>query len=183
MAAVRLTAKKIDSRTLARPKRVTLDLENVVINGRSGGVTKISESNGKQSHTYEVYETPAQIAALSILSSTDMRSKQHITLGASAAGTNQGAGTAIGTGKVLTEATTVTDSSAEGVRLPQNPTVGDVRTCINNGAGTLKVYPGSGDYIKESGTTKAVNVHATVGAGAEKTFVCEASDVWTVADE
>lgn len=122
-------------------------------------------------HKVQVFESPNQIATL--IDNTIAGAEAALTV--SAAGTNQGAATALS--KFYSKMTTVTDSSAEGVRLPA-ATVGMVYVCENAGAGTLKVYPASGDFIDSN----AVNVHKTVATGRIATFVCLRADYWKSLD-
>lgn len=170
-----LSAYKVgpSARNLSAPQALNIEVSQigspikVSNNGvRWGSIVKpLFRRTG--THKAQVFESPNQIQTL--IDNSQPGAEANLTV--SAAGTNQGAATAISA--FYTKCTTVTDSSAEGIRLPA-ATVGLVYVAENAGAGTLKVYPASGDFIDSN----AVNVHKTVATKRITTFVCLRADYW-----
>lgn len=81
----------------------------------------------------------------------------------SAAGTNQGTATVIGS--YVTVTTTVASGTGVILALP-------FQIIINAGANTLAVYPNSGASITGGGTTLSTNTAFTIAAGSNAMFAC-----------
>ena len=75
----------------------------------------------------------------------------------------------------VTNFTTVTDSSADSARLPAIGTYpGYVVFIRNSGAGTLKVYPASGEKLN----ALSANTAANLNAGVARIYYKVAVDKW-----
>lgn len=92
--------------------------------------------------------------------------------GLSATGTTQGAGYPIA--ETINRFTTVAAGVNDSSTLPLQATYPqDYCVIRNDGAGTLQVFPGSGEFINAS----AVNTAVTIAAGSGKIFFkCTASN-------
>ncbi len=124
-----------------------------------------------------VAEKPFDLEALADLASTDLIISQRVAAAVAALGAAQGDGYDVI--KFLTEITTATASSADGVDLPA-AVEGGVRCLINNNATvTLDLFPASGENF-DGGTA---NVAVTLAPAERKHFYCATDGRWdTVVD-
>ena len=119
-----------------------------------------------------VMESPNEVKASEDPATTNLHVLQSIDLGVPAAGSTQGAATAIT--KYLTEVTTVVDSSADGMVLPE-AVVGAIHVVINNdSADDIDVFPAVGDFIN----ALSVNIPFNMLQQTKTTFVCQVVDNW-----
>lgn len=184
---VLLTAAKLSGQAFAKPRVISVLASNILggpTPSNSSGFTAVKLAFPGQAQPKQdaiVYESPTEVEAqMSQDLTNDLIAKQKIKSGIAAAGNNaQGGGATIGT--YMNEFTTVTTGSADSVDLPlvvnygqKNPVV-----IINNGAGTLNVFPGVGDKIDGG----AANAKTTVAAGKRKTLVALAALTWTTCDD
>ena len=165
-----LTAKTCDGQDYTIPRTIYAQEDAIVIDTARGTgtnkTTKVTEKLANRTRAYQVYEKAMQIEAQRNPASTDILVKQQIKTGLSAAGATQGAALALTA--YMSEVTTATAGSADGVVLPA-ATLGKTMVVINNAAtAPVKVYPAVGEFIGSA----LVNVSVSIAAGSRASFVC-----------
>lgn len=183
---VLLTAAKLSKQIFSKPRVISITMGQIKggpIPSSTSGLTSVKVGDSAQAQPKDdimCYEGPVEIQAQMTQDITnDLIAKQKIESGKSANGTTQGSTATIT--KYMTEFTTVTGGSADSCLMPtvlaygqKNPII-----IINNGAGTLNVFPGVGDKF-DGGTANAA---VTIAAGKRKTFVALAALNWTTCDD
>ncbi len=147
------------------------ELQDIIVDEALG--TQIQIAGEK----VRVAEQPFDLEALADLASTDLIISQRVAAAVAALGAAQGDGYDVI--KFLTEITTATADSADGVDLPA-ALEGGVHCLINNNATvTLDLFPASGENFDGGSANAAV----TLAPGERKHFYCNEDGRWdTVVD-
>lgn len=176
-----VTARRISPNKgvdLAVPKIYNFDtaqLARQMTNTKRGGcVIKLLDS-ARKSVKVEIYENLDRLNVACDPNATNNPQISDLNLAVAAAGTTQGAGTAII--RYLNRVTSATAASAEAVTLPVAPAVGDVYVIVNAATAIVKVFPGVGGTINGGSANASVNL----AIAARAHYVCTALLTWVTA--